>query len=86
VLEGEKMIKFRWHRGSLEESLRTSVNITSFDELFYLIQKNLSEVGIEVRKENIDISHYADDHRIPETTHIVTLKNYGVLGWTDGTV
>ncbi|UOE58015.1 hypothetical protein [Cytobacillus oceanisediminis] len=77
------MVNFRWHRNSLDESLKTTVAVNSFDELFELVKNELSPFT-EVKKEELTIKYYAYDERIPEETYLVTLKDYGVLGMTNG--
>lgn len=79
------MINFSWHKGSLDESLKTTVTVSSFNEFYLLIKSDLSEFGFEVNKEDIDIKYYAYDDRIPEKKYLVTLKSFGVLGMINGT-
>jgi hypothetical protein len=80
------MVNFRWHKGSFEESMKTVVTIKGFDELYLLIKNSLSEFSIEVQKEDISINYYTFDNRISEESYIVTLKDYGVLGWTNSDI
>lgn len=81
-------MKFREHRGGLIESMATVIEMADRAALVAYIARQLepfhftaAEVaaGLEVEKYGSGI-----DERIGWDTHIVTLKRYGVLGFTDG--
>jgi hypothetical protein len=66
-------MKFREHRGSLEESMKTIINVESLND----IQKLFPD------SKKIEIKKYCYDDRINWDTFIVTDEN-GVLGFTNG--
>jgi hypothetical protein len=79
-------IKFREHRGGLSDSMATVIEIENRAGLVAHIAKVLEPFHFD--KERVDkglrVEPYAHDARIGWNTHIVTLKGYGVLGFTDG--
>ena len=83
-------MKFRQHRGGLAESMETVVEIKNRDELVGYLRGILWQwpTAPPVSDETIEVRPYADgggDDRIGwKKVYIVTLKDYGVLGWTDG--
>jgi hypothetical protein len=74
-------MKFRFHRGTLAESLKTVCEISSKAELLAILTQ---EFGFSIRDEMVSIELYVYDNRIDWNTHIVTIRNYGVAGFTDG--
>lgn len=74
------MTKFRWHRGSLSDSLATTVEVTDRYALFLLLEKDWHE---PVSGKAVDIKHYGFDRRIGWDTHLVTINGH-VAGMTDG--
>lgn len=53
---------FRWHRGGLEESLATTIEVQSFDEIENLLINNSSDQGIPNGYfSNIRTRYIADD-------------------------
>ena len=53
---------FRWHRGSLEDSLATTIEVESFDEIEDIITNKSSEQGIPNGYfSNIRTKFIADD-------------------------
>lgn len=79
------MVQFGWQRGSVEESLRTAIEVNSFEELCSLIANSMSEVEIGFVQSYLTIDYYGFDDGILEDVYIVTLDKYGVLGWLNGT-
>lgn len=78
------MILFREHRGSLDESMETCIIINSFDQLYKIIRDELSPY-IKVNKRDVTVEYYCNDTRINwPNTHIVTVQNFGVIGYTSG--
>ena len=47
-------ILFRWHRGSLSESMKTVKEFTSYKELFEYIKEDLSPWGIALKELTFD--------------------------------
>ncbi len=81
-------MKFREHRGGLEDSMATTVEIDGMDGLLSHIRK-LAEpwpTFPPVTSQTVHIEPYGGvDQRTGWDTHIVTLDGYGVLGFTDQT-
>ena len=82
-------MRFRQHRGLLEDSMKTQVMIKNWDELIGYIKGLLWEwpSAPPVTDETLHVKLYLDrgDARIGwAQTYIVTLEGYGVLGFTDG--
>lgn len=71
-------MKFRFHRGSLDESLATTVEVDSLLELRRIIEKEW-----QLGDESLSIESYGYDERIGWDTHIVLWKNSPV-GFLDG--
>ena len=81
--------KYREHRELLVESMRTVKEFNGKDDLIRFLQHDLNRWGVGKYDLNkITIEKYGDeiDTRIGWDTHIVHLKGYGVLGFTDGMV
>lgn len=72
---------FREHRGLLDESMETVVELDSRDALVSHIDKLLSPYGKKVTNDMVDIAPYGYDIRIGWNTFIVKVKNYGVMGF-----
>jgi hypothetical protein len=79
-------IKFREHRGTLIDSMETVVEVGSKQELVKVISERLGiySHGINISMDTIQINPYGFDTRIGWDTYIVTLANYGVVGFTNG--
>ena len=77
-------MKFRLHRGGLDESLATTTEVESRDDLIAFLKKDLGLFGIAVSEENFRVAYYGYDERIGWDTYIVTIEGYGVAGFTDG--
>jgi hypothetical protein len=72
---------FRFHRSTLEESLRTVRTITSREELIEFVAK---ELGFTLAEADLKIAAYGFDARTGWSTYIVTVDGLGVVGFTDG--
>lgn len=72
------MTKFRWHRGSLADSMKT---VVEFEGLFSLIEilNTVFDPG------KVVVKPYGFDARIGWNTHLVTIDGNAV-GMTDGQV
>lgn len=71
-------MKFRYHRGSLAESLKTTVEI---EQTIAALANHLG-----VRPESITVRHYGLDERCGWNVHLVmvgTGEGSGVYGMTD---
>ena len=78
------MSRFREHRGGLSDSLDTTINVANRGELVDYIQRTLGCWGLDINPEDVEIAPYGYDSRINWDAHIVTVKDYGVFGFTDG--
>ncbi len=73
------MIKFREHRGNLEESIKTLKKFKNKDELIDFLRKQFK---VDKVKSSPYFLHY--DCRIDwKETHIVRVETGGILGFTD---
>lgn len=76
------MTRFRWHRGSLADSMTTVVEVTALSELTALIQADWPEVT------HLSVKPYAYDARTGWDTYLVeAVFSDGctaVAGMTDG--
>jgi hypothetical protein len=74
-------MKFRFHRGGLDESMATAVDVDGWDGLVAHIasQTNFSHFTPATMK----VVPYGFDDRIGWDTHLVS-DSYGVIGMTDG--
>lgn len=80
-------MKFRQHRGSLGDSMKTTVELKNRDQLIGYIKGILWEwpTAPPVSDTTLHVTYYATDPRIEwDACWIVTLDGYGVLGFTDG--
>lgn len=69
------------HRGGFIESMETVRIFEDFDELFRHLISQLSAIRIVVSKKDFDVSYYTMDQRNNWDTYIVTVKDYGVIGF-----
>jgi hypothetical protein len=78
-------MKFREHKGGLDESMDTVVEVADRDALVQHVRKLMAPWGFELDDSKLKVKPYAKDDRIgwPDT-HLVTLEGYGVLGYTNG--
>ena len=75
------MVHFREQRGSLEESLKTTVEIASRSELVSHLRRVLRPMPVDGK--GISVRYYTFDARIGWPTFLVTVKGMAV-GFTDG--
>lgn len=76
-------MKFRFHRGSLQDSLATTIEVNSLEELCEILKSSHSELNPESLAKLVS-KHYCFDDRIGWDTWIVTIEGYGVLGFANG--
>lgn len=89
--KGGEPLKFREHRGGLAESMATVIEVPDRAALVAHVKKMLApfyfggdiEAGLNVEPYGCSGLPLLD-LRIGWQTYIVTLKGYGVLGFTDG--
>lgn len=77
-------MKFREHRGLLDDSMATCIEVIDRAALVWRCQEILGPYGFVVTPEKLHIEPYSYDKRINWDTHIVTLDGYGVIGFTNG--
>lgn len=86
------MVRFREHRGGLEDSLSTTVQVLDRAELVALIARKWEPLGITVCDADVEVKPYvrgswkADDRGGWADLHIVTLVGHGPIGFTEGPV
>lgn len=76
---------FREHRGGLDESMATCVELKDRAALLFYISKLLSPWA-KVTDESLHVSKYNTngDSRIDwKELYIVSVDGYGVIGWTN---
>jgi hypothetical protein len=79
-------VKFREHRGGLSESMATVIDVADRRALVAYVARQLEPFYFTPAEVDagLAVEPYMYDSRIGWDTHIVTLKRYGVLGFTDG--
>lgn len=65
----DETLLFRFHRGSLEDSMETCVEIKDLEHLINLIEKSW-----DIKMSEISIKPYGKDERIGWDTQIVSIK------------
>ena len=83
-------MKFRLHRGGLDESMATCVEIDrSKAALAAVIARDMA-VAFEgprtVTAEDVSLEYYGFDERINWKTWVVLVRGFGVVGFTDSQV
>lgn len=77
-------MKFRQHRGGLSDSMKTQVELLDRAALLLYIQSILKPWGRVVLDSTLHVQHYGYDDRIDWDNYIVTVDDWGVIGYTDG--
>lgn len=75
------MTKFRFHRGSLDDSLETVIEVSSKQELLDILNKsfaNWCDGKIIYKLNNLHIEPYGYDERIKWHTFIVTFDSVSI--------
>ncbi|MEN5103800.1 hypothetical protein [Brucella anthropi] len=73
-------MKFRFHRGSLADSMKTVKEVQNRDDLIALIT---DEVDLKPT-DHIHIKPYGYDKRIGWDTYMVKVDGFGPVGFLDG--
>ena len=73
--------KYRAHRGSLEDAMRTEEPCTSRAELIAILKR--TELMPPFYPTEVEVKHYCYDQRIRWETYIVTIRGVAV-GFTNG--
>jgi hypothetical protein len=85
-------MKFRQHRGGLQESMATVVEVADKTALIGFLRTIFDHWHKELPAEHfpridhdtVHIKPYEYDERIQWDTHIVLIDHYGPIGFTDG--
>jgi hypothetical protein len=72
-------MKFRYHRGGLDDSLKTTINVDSEQDLINHMNSKYSHMGATV--EEIDFYHVGFDERINWDTYYVSCRLKGESEW-----
>lgn len=74
---------FREHRSTLTESLKTTKEFQTKKELIDYLKNQFEIKHFEIPLENLVCEFYCYDARINWETYILTIENYGVIGFTN---
>jgi hypothetical protein len=80
-------MRFREHRGGLAESLETTVMLDDRAALLAHLARLLADYPTAaplVSEKTVHVKHLIYDNRCDWDTYIVTVDDYGVMGFTDG--
>lgn len=72
---------FRFHRGSLEESLKTEVEVENIKLLHEMVCTQLQDCSIS--ESALVIEFYGYDHRIGKELYSVKVYGIGIVGFLD---
>lgn len=75
------MPKFRFHRGSLEESLKTEIEVESVELLHEIVCNQLQDFSIS--RSALIIEFYGFDNRIAKDLYSVKIYGVGTVGFLD---
>lgn len=79
-----KIIKYRDHRHTLDESMKTVQESRTKKEFYDYIRESISP--FDFRTEKLRRAWYGWDQRIQWNTYLISLEDYGVLGMADGDI
>ena len=74
------MAKFRFHKGTLEESLKTEIEMNSKSDLCDFISRTFQS---NFSKESLIIQYYGFDNRLNKDIHSVRIYGLGIVGFLD---
>ena len=77
------MTYFRFHRGSLVDSLDTSISVESVEDVRTIVENHLEELGVTGYGLPMHIDFYGYDARIKKDMYTVRIKYYGLIGWVE---
>ncbi len=72
---------FRFHRGSLEESLKTEVEVENIKLLHEMICSELQDYSIS--ESALIIDYYGFDNRVAKDLYSVKVFGVGIFGFLD---
>ena len=76
-------MRFREHRGMLDESMATTIEVADRAALVEIIRARLAVNDFFVTDDMVQSKPYGHDKRIGWDQHLVTVTGYGVVGMTD---
>jgi hypothetical protein len=82
-------MKLRQHKGSYSESMATTVEIEpTYQALLQsILSSGVPDLPNPLTKDHLGVTLVSIDPRNGwKTTHIVTIKDWGVYGYTDGSL
>ncbi len=84
----DQQIVVRPHRGSLEESRRSSKTVSNRMELWELITSTtmLPPMVIRAGTAALQLEPYGYDKRISKYTYLINIVGYGVWGMAEGDI
>ncbi len=80
------MSRFRERRNELGKEMATLREFDGRDGLIKVARDILEPWGVTVSDDRVSVVPYAFNDRTGWDEHIVYIKDYGVLGYTDGPV
>lgn len=75
------MTRFRFHRGSLKESLKTEIEVENTERLHDVICKELQDYSIS--ESSLIIEFYGFDKRLGKNLYSVRIYGIGIVGFLD---
>lgn len=78
------MAKFRFHRGSLEESLKTETEVENIKTLHKVICEEIQDHSIS--ESSLIIEFYGYDKRIGKNLYSVRIYGVGIVGFLDSEI
>lgn len=75
------MTNFRFHRGTLEESLKTEVEVENIKMLHEMVCSQLQDYSIS--ESALIIEFYGYDHRMRKELYSVRIYGIGIVGFLD---
>ena len=78
------MPKFRFHRGTLEDSMKAVWEVETIDDILQIFKDEFPMLSHLFNQDTVKIKPYGYDTRIEWDTYIVTIMGLGPVGFTDG--
>lgn len=72
-------MRFRFHKGALEDSMKTVIEVDNIENLSIKISEYL---GIKIKSNKIQFKYLSFDKRTDCNTYLVSIK-LGVIGYSD---
>lgn len=81
--QNHPQMKFRMHRGTLEDSMEHVVELDSRPELVAYLNRELDSMRGPIADSDVEISYYCFDYRINWRTYLVGVRDWGPVGFAD---